>query len=756
MFAQCSNCDAIFRVNQKQLDAHDGLVRCGRCREVFNAAWNLVDEIPATQSAQTATRSAGIIGGAATLDHTRARQEPPLPAHRLADESAASQSETATQKAQWQELDGKTTVPTTPEINDKINKSMEEKTDSSNFTEEVENNVLGEWAPISGGDDQLQLDFGGAKPTGVYLHDSEQKIKTPYEKKEIAEIPEKLVFDGSDDSGNNVVCTDIEDVTGEVTAKTEQEQTAFDAPDHKNVAVEDQDEDDITHVGISSGHDNVVPPTRQNLTEIASFEAEVTSPVESKPESYDGFSEEETDDAGTDDDIESIAAEAEKNGELIQEADARLKDTATELIDETESTAQPDSKTLDQDIIEADRSELNDEDIDTLTESDDDIESAVESHPWRPDPKWHDEETEETDQYNAFTPVADNADVESDPRPLDDLPSLHDLSRAVRDETDVQPIWSAPEQNTDVVGISTDLSTGSEDWQDEHSPKLESMDGGESQERDTPVLVAQEWYESSRQEPRLEPMALDDEATDHGGADRTDLAEENPLEPESQEHIVDEFVDTYPEHFDEDVQENEFVEDHTYQDDIENQREVISDLEPEQTGPFNPNDVNWVVLHGHNPLRTALWGVGCLLLLGALFLQVRSLHFDQIAGVPELRSYLVSFCKIAACEVPPRHDARRIELSQTRVTLHPKNPGALRVAANLTNLAAFAQPFPALQLTLTDKSGRIVGRRVYQPVEYLGTDIADNAMPTATPQQVVLDLAQPHETAVGFELAIAR
>ena len=34
---QCPECSTRFKVSDTQLDAHDGLVRCGRCHEVFNA-----------------------------------------------------------------------------------------------------------------------------------------------------------------------------------------------------------------------------------------------------------------------------------------------------------------------------------------------------------------------------------------------------------------------------------------------------------------------------------------------------------------------------------------------------------------------------------------------------------------------------------------------------------------------------------------------------------------------------------------------
>lgn len=46
---QCPQCNTRFKVSQEQLDAHHGLVRCGRCQAVFNAAEHLQDDQPSPQ-----------------------------------------------------------------------------------------------------------------------------------------------------------------------------------------------------------------------------------------------------------------------------------------------------------------------------------------------------------------------------------------------------------------------------------------------------------------------------------------------------------------------------------------------------------------------------------------------------------------------------------------------------------------------------------------------------------------------------------
>jgi len=46
---QCPQCNTRFKVSREQLDAHQGLVRCGRCQAVFNAAEYLQDDQPSPQ-----------------------------------------------------------------------------------------------------------------------------------------------------------------------------------------------------------------------------------------------------------------------------------------------------------------------------------------------------------------------------------------------------------------------------------------------------------------------------------------------------------------------------------------------------------------------------------------------------------------------------------------------------------------------------------------------------------------------------------
>lgn len=170
-------------------------------------------------------------------------------------------------------------------------------------------------------------------------------------------------------------------------------------------------------------------------------------------------------------------------------------------------------------------------------------------------------------------------------------------------------------------------------------------------------------------------------------------------------------------------------------------------------GRINMNGVDDYLNPRPNPLVSALWGLvalGFLLLLGG---QVRYFLVDKYAQDETYRPYLAGFCEIAACQLPPRRDAARFTLTHTQIDLHPHTPGALRVTVKLVNEATFAQPYPDLELTLTDQDGWVVGRRTFAPRHYLPRQ-QPNQLASGELAAIRFDLARPHEKAVGFEVNI--
>lgn len=185
---------------------------------------------------------------------------------------------------------------------------------------------------------------------------------------------------------------------------------------------------------------------------------------------------------------------------------------------------------------------------------------------------------------------------------------------------------------------------------------------------------------------------------------------------------------------------------------VEEVAEIKMDPRP---AAINMSGVDEYIVDRPNPLAGVFWSLVSVAFVVLLGLQVKYFLVERFAQHEAYRPYLQVFCKVARCELPPRRDAYRFTITQTRVDLHPQEPGALRITVRLLNQADFSQPYPELRLTLTDRVGRVVGRRKFDPDFYLqkgtSTQLASGEL-----GYVVFDLASPHEKAVGFVVDVVR
>ena len=138
----------------------------------------------------------------------------------------------------------------------------------------------------------------------------------------------------------------------------------------------------------------------------------------------------------------------------------------------------------------------------------------------------------------------------------------------------------------------------------------------------------------------------------------------------------------------------------------------------------------------------------------ALFLQARYVLFDQLAAIPAARTYLVQACKNIGCSIPLTLSGPVFRVIETKVDLHPDIPGVVIVKVRLLNRSTQHRTYPAIELALSDRNGRIVGRRTYSPKSFLAIDDLDKKVPPGADVIVVVNLAQPEDNAVGFEARI--
>jgi len=139
-----------------------------------------------------------------------------------------------------------------------------------------------------------------------------------------------------------------------------------------------------------------------------------------------------------------------------------------------------------------------------------------------------------------------------------------------------------------------------------------------------------------------------------------------------------------------------------------------------------------------NPPRRSLpflaW-LGAAAIL-ALLLLVQLIFGDRDTGSAALHASLSAY-----------------QLRQWGVTGDPGAKGTLRVRASILNTAAQLEPYPLLRVTLANRFGTPVGRREFEPAEYLGRPTVQMLEP-GHQLDATLDILDPGKDAEGFEIDV--
>ncbi|MFM1896484.1 MAG: hypothetical protein RLZZ385_1558 [Pseudomonadota bacterium] len=145
----------------------------------------------------------------------------------------------------------------------------------------------------------------------------------------------------------------------------------------------------------------------------------------------------------------------------------------------------------------------------------------------------------------------------------------------------------------------------------------------------------------------------------------------------------------------------------------------------------------------------------CLLLSATLVLQFFWQRRELLSLHPDLRPGYVAACQWLGCTLPPLEAIDAIAIENLVVRSHPEQANALLVSAVLRNDAPFQQPFPVTRLRFSDTNLQSVASRDFQPGEYLPPSLRAIAnMPINTPVQISLELMDPGEDAINYEVQL--
>lgn len=152
-------------------------------------------------------------------------------------------------------------------------------------------------------------------------------------------------------------------------------------------------------------------------------------------------------------------------------------------------------------------------------------------------------------------------------------------------------------------------------------------------------------------------------------------------------------------------------------------------------------------------LTRFLWGALAVIMFTAAASQIAWIYRDWVmATLPAAAPVIDNICHAIGCSDGRRRDAESLRLLARDVREHPQYRDALLVNATIVNAAPDAAPFPVIELSLHDATGKILGARLFQPSEYLDGSIAiEEGMPPDRPVTIVMELGGDAHAAVSFE-----
>ncbi|MEF8753261.1 MAG: DUF3426 domain-containing protein [Accumulibacter sp.] len=188
---------------------------------------------------------------------------------------------------------------------------------------------------------------------------------------------------------------------------------------------------------------------------------------------------------------------------------------------------------------------------------------------------------------------------------------------------------------------------------------------------------------------------------------------------------------------------------------------TTGDRSPAGNGEGLPGSSQWLTempgapVSAERSVRTTF--VVAAVLLASLLIGQIAFHLrGSIAiSIPVLRPALKALSAVFGSEIPLPRQAALVSIESSDLQADPGRDKRLVLQATLRNRAAWAQAYPALELTLTDTRDKVVARRVLLPEEYLPpAAIEDGSFAPNAEIEVKLWLDAQQVEAAGYRLYV--
>ena len=138
-----------------------------------------------------------------------------------------------------------------------------------------------------------------------------------------------------------------------------------------------------------------------------------------------------------------------------------------------------------------------------------------------------------------------------------------------------------------------------------------------------------------------------------------------------------------------------------------------------------------------------------LLLLIALCLQIVIVEREALAKHPIWRPGISQLCLLAGCQLSSWRQPDAFVPVHHSIEADPGQEETLIVQLSFRNSASWPQPWPQIELALTDISGQVIGLRRFRPQDYVNSRQDADIKPGQT-VSVEIAVQEPAGKAAGF------
>lgn len=127
-------------------------------------------------------------------------------------------------------------------------------------------------------------------------------------------------------------------------------------------------------------------------------------------------------------------------------------------------------------------------------------------------------------------------------------------------------------------------------------------------------------------------------------------------------------------------------------------------------------------------------------------------NFHEVSKDTAMRPVLSGICSLIGCELRPLVDLDALKVLERSVFSHPTIENALVIDLTFINEAEFDQPYPVLEIKLTDRTGAIVEQNRVTPADYLDQWREEDLLIRDQRLDLSLTVDDPGQRASSFEL----